>query len=159
MKSHAKEILDVADRFGVVDLKLVAEACVVETTVFTIDNLMDLLLYADSKNCALLKEAAIDFILENMGEVGKKISFNDAPGAMMNDVLKAFDRKEKSGGGPGAMRIDDLRWNAGAMRVNDLRWHALDNGLDVDGSRETLIAALEGYYEEEDSQEEDSDEE
>jgi hypothetical protein len=154
MKSHANEILDVADRFGVVDLKLVAEACVVETTVFTIDNLMDLLLYADSKNCALLKEAAIDFILQNMGEVGKKISFNNTPGAMMNDVLKAFDRKEKMGGGPGAMRIDDLRWNAGAMRVNDLRWHTHDNRLDVDGSRETLIAALEGYYEQEDSVEE-----
>jgi hypothetical protein len=144
MKSHAKEILDVADRFGVVDLKLVAEASVVETTVFTMDNLMDLLLYADSKNCALLKEAAIDFILENMGEVGKKISFNNAPGAMMNDVLTAFDRKEKMGGGPGgAMHIDDLRWNAGAMRVNDLRYHTLNDGLDVDGSRETLIAALE----------------
>ena len=160
MKSHAKELLDVADKFGVFDLKLVAEACVVETTVFTIDNLMDLLLYADSKNCALLKEAAIDFILENMGEVGKKISFADAPGAMMNDVLTAFDRKEKMGGGPGAMRFSDgLRCNAGGMRVNDLRWHALETGLDVDGSRETLIAALEGYYEEEDSEEEDSDEE
>ena len=145
MKSHAKEILDVAERFGVVDLKLVAEASVVETTVFTIDNLMDLLLYANSKNCALLKEAAIDFILENMGEIEKKISFADAPGALMSDVMAALVRKEKMGGGPGAMRIIDglNRWNAGAMRVNDLRWHALDNGVDVDGSRETLIAALE----------------
>jgi hypothetical protein len=133
MKSHAKELLDVADKFGVVDLKLVAEACVVETTVFTIDNLMDLLLYADSKNCALLKEAAIDFMLENMDEVYREISFADAPGALMSDVLAALVRKEKI-----AMRMYIPHRN---MRVNDLRWHALNNGLDVDGSRETLIAA------------------
>ena len=28
------------------------------------------------------------------------------------------------------------------MRVNDLRWRAHEIGLDVDGSREMLIAAL-----------------
>jgi hypothetical protein len=44
MKSHAKEILDVADRYGIIDLKLAAEACLVETTCFTMENLMDLLL-------------------------------------------------------------------------------------------------------------------
>ena len=51
MKSHAKEIIDAADTYGVIDLKLAAEACLVEMTSFTMENLMDLLLYADSKNC------------------------------------------------------------------------------------------------------------
>jgi hypothetical protein len=134
--ANPKDILDAADRYGVVDLKLQAEACLVDTTAFTIENFMDLLLYADSKNCALLKEAAIDFMLENKGEVRKKMSFNDAPRALLGDVLTALERKEKKGG-------------LSSMRVDDLRWHSMLNGLDVDGSREMLIAALE----------EDSDEE
>ena len=71
MKTHAKEIVDAADRWGVVDLKLEAEACLVQTTAFGVENLWDLLLYADSKNCALLKEAAMDFILDNRDEVLK----------------------------------------------------------------------------------------
>ena len=53
MKSHAKEIIDVADKYVVVDLKLAAEACLVETTTFSVKNLMDHLLYEDSNNCLL----------------------------------------------------------------------------------------------------------
>jgi hypothetical protein len=144
MKYHAREIIDAADRYGVIDLKLRAEACLVETTAFSIENLLDLLLYADSKNCALLKEAAIDFMLENRSDVIEKISFNDAPGAFVTDVLAAFDRKEKKKG-------------LIAMRINDLRWRARQDGLEVDGSREMLITALKKGYEDSDTESEDSD--
>ena len=65
MKLHAKEIIDAADRFGVTSLKLEAEASLVNNTAFDIKNVKELLLYADSKNCALLKEATMDYILEN----------------------------------------------------------------------------------------------
>ena len=43
---------------------------------------MELLLYSESKNCALLKEAAIDYIVENKDNVIKKnlLSFVDVPG-------------------------------------------------------------------------------
>jgi hypothetical protein len=134
MTSHAKDILDAADRYGVVDLKLAAEACLVESTAFNIENFLDLLLYADSKNCALLKEAAIDFMLANMDEVYRKISFTDAPGALLSDVLAALVRK-------GMVRMGMAEGLRG-MRVDDLRRRAHMNGLDVDGSREMLIAAL-----------------
>ncbi|KAL3768510.1 hypothetical protein ACHAW5_002467 [Stephanodiscus triporus] len=82
MKAHAKEIINVADRFGVASLKLEAEACLVEATVFAVENVMDYLLYAYSKNCALLKEAALEFMLENKVEVLKKVSLKDAPGGL-----------------------------------------------------------------------------
>jgi hypothetical protein len=49
MKSHAKNILDAADRYGVVDLKLAAEACLVKTTAFSIEIFFYLLLFADSR--------------------------------------------------------------------------------------------------------------
>jgi hypothetical protein len=42
------------------------------------------------------------------------------------------------------------------MRISELRWKAHESGLDVDGSREMLIAALEENSEEDSN--EDSDE-
>jgi hypothetical protein len=136
MKSHAKEIIAAADKYGVVDLKLEAEASLVRATTFNMENLLDLLLFADSKNCALLKEAAMDYMVVNNGEVRKKISFNDAPGALIIDVLAAFGRGETMGGTEGGNELS-------VMRISELRRKAHESGLDVDGSREMLIAALE----------------
>ena len=136
--SHAKEIIDAADKYGVVNLKLEAEVRFVEATTFTMDNVMDHLLYAESKNCALLKEAAMDFIAENKFEAMKKLSFKDAPGTLMGDLLIAVVRGEQNGetdkngnNDPSMMRISDLRRNAHLKRLN------------VDGSREMLIESLE----------------
>jgi hypothetical protein len=69
MKTHSKEIINAANRYGVANLKLEAEAFLVQGTTFSLDNVMEHLIYADSMNCALLKEAAMDYILENKAEV------------------------------------------------------------------------------------------
>ena len=45
---------EAADRFGIVNLKLQAEAVLTKQTEITVDNMLDNLLYADSKNLALL---------------------------------------------------------------------------------------------------------
>ncbi|KAL7524156.1 hypothetical protein ACHAXR_000456, partial [Thalassiosira sp. AJA248-18] len=50
LKSNEKEIIDAADKYGVVGLKLEAEAEFVTSTTITFDNAMDNLLYADGKN-------------------------------------------------------------------------------------------------------------
>ena len=47
-----------------------------------IENVMGHLLYAKSKNCALLKEASMDYIVENKTEVIEKLSFANAPGEL-----------------------------------------------------------------------------
>jgi hypothetical protein len=51
------------------------------------ENVMELLLYDDSKNCALLNEAAIDYIVENKANVIENLSFVEAPGTLVRDVL------------------------------------------------------------------------
>ena len=40
--------------------------------------MMEHLLYAEAKNCALLKETVLDFMVDNNVEVLKKVSFNNA---------------------------------------------------------------------------------
>jgi hypothetical protein len=92
MKSNARDLIDAADRFGVTSLKLEAEACYVDSTAIATDNVMELLLHADSRNCALLKEAVMDFVLENAAEVLETVPLKDAPGGLIADVLAAVVR-------------------------------------------------------------------
>ena len=137
MKANAKDIIDAADKYGIVNLKLKAEACFVDSTAITIGNMAENLLYADSKNCALLKEAVMDFVVENGFEVVEKVSFGDFPGHLMKDLLVAVNR-EKAGSNKAGGNGDEF----GTMRVSDLRKRLHEKGLDVDGSRESMIAAL-----------------
>jgi hypothetical protein len=137
MKSHAKEIIDAADKYGVVNLKLEAEACLVEATTFTIENVMEHLLYAESKNLALLKEVSMDYIVKNKSEVINKLSFNDLPGALMRDLLVATAKRNVGGAD---VNVDD---QYDSLRISELRKLAHEKGLNVDGSREMLIAALD----------------
>jgi hypothetical protein len=137
MKTHAKEIIDDADKYGVTNLKLEAEAYFVEGTIITVENVLDHLLYAESKNCALLKEVAMDYIVENKTAFVENIRFHDAPGSLLNDMLVAFIRSEKEDGTVGGIESE-----LASMRVSELRKKAYNKGLDVDGSREMLIVAI-----------------
>jgi len=140
LKANAKEIIDAADKYGISSLKLEAEASLVNATTISVENMMDHLLYADSKNCAHLKEAVMDFIVENKFDILQKVSFKDAPGTMISDVLAAVARVEPKPINDKGSDEDQLS----VMRIADLRERVHLKGLDVDGSRETLIAALKG---------------
>jgi len=143
MVLHARDIIDAADKYGVVNLKLEAEASFVVGATFTIENVMELLLYAESKNCALLKEASMDYIVENKAEVIKKLSFADMiPGTLMRDLLAAVSRGERNIDGSDG---DESQYHS--MRISELRKRSYEKGLNVDGSREMLIAALEAVQE------------
>ena len=136
MKENSKKIIDACDKYGVVHLKLEAEACYVNSTTISVDNMIDNLLYADSKNCALLKEAVIDFVVENSKDVLKKVSLKDVPGGVFADLLTAVAR----GKNEDATNEEDT---LSTMRVSELREKLDEKGMDVDGSRETMIALLE----------------
>jgi len=133
LKANAKDIIDAADKYSIVGLKLAAEAALVESTNITVENVIDNLLYADSKNLAVLKEAVVDFLVDNGKEVSSKASFDDLPGHVVKDVLVATARKEDR-----ERCIDDIDM----MRVSELRRKLHQKGLDVDGSREAMIEAL-----------------
>ena len=137
-KSHAKEIIEAADRYELVDLKLEAEAQYVITTQINVNNVMELLHYSDSKNLALLKEAVMDFIVHNVGEVLQKVSLEDVPGGVVAALLAAVAREKKKNSGDASNNN-----NLTSMRISDLRKRLHEKGLSIDGSREMLIAALD----------------
>ena len=74
----------------------------------------------------------MDFIAENRMEA-TKLSFNNVPGHVIPDLLTAMNRDDNQGS-PN---------NFSMMRVSTLRKMLDEKGLDVDGSREAMIARLE----------------
>ena len=136
MAANAKAIIDAADRFGIVNLKLQAEAVLTEQTEIAVDNLLDNLLYANSKNLALFQEKIMDFVAENGNKIVGSVSFDDVPRSLMSNLLTAVARGQKSTSE--ATPGDELK----LMRVGELRRRLHDKGLCIDGSRETMIALL-----------------
>mmetsp|Transcript_19072 Transcript_19072/g.28931 ORF Transcript_19072/g.28931 Transcript_19072/m.28931 type:complete len:243 (+) Transcript_19072:1-729(+) len=137
-KNDAKKFIDAADKFGLVNLKLTAEAWYVAYYNFTVVNVADELLYADSMNCPLLREAAINFISKNVKEVMKSESFENVLMAKpaSKDIMLAV---ASSGQGSDAGVIED----DSVATVNNLRVALYEKGLEIHGSRESLTSRLE----------------
>ncbi len=145
LRVHAKDIIDAANKFSIVNLKLEAEKAYVDSTEITIDNVMDNLLYADAMNCFLLKELAVGFLADNGEELLGSVSFNDFPGHVVKDVLVAITRKKKKAVAEVAYDFNkDAFCTRGLdlMSVSDMRRKLHYLGLDVDGSREAMIEAI-----------------
>ena len=86
----------------------------------------------------------MDYILENKSEVIKILSFADnIPGALMRDLEVTTARGERNVGGSD-VNVDN---QYDSLRISELRKRAHEKGLNVDGSREMLIAALKAVQE------------
>ena len=80
----------------------------------------------------------MDFILANGDDVMDKVSFRNVPGDIVKDLLAAVARgKAKS-----SSSRDTAADNYNNMRVATLRKMLDEKGLEVDGSRESMIALL-----------------
>ncbi|KAL7536871.1 hypothetical protein ACHAXR_007453 [Thalassiosira sp. AJA248-18] len=87
---------------------------------------MEHLLYADAMNCVLLKEAVMDFIVENRAEVLQNVSLKDVPGGLFGDLLTATMIRDSDEGG------DEFS----LLRNSDKKLH--EKGRDIDESRDTM---------------------
>lgn len=142
-KLYSKELIDAADFYGVINLKLMAEAKYVMNTTISTDNALELLVYADSKQCAHLKEAVMDFIVQNKNEVLKRVaSSRSVPesSTMFTDLLAAMARGDETMDDNDTESID-------TMRVGALRRKLHEKGLEIDGSREALVSRLKASSE------------
>lgn len=144
---HSKDLINIADKYGVTNLKLESEVWYVHSTTFSMHNLIDNLLYADATNCALLKEVLMDFIVENKEEVLRRVCFDDVPGHVCRDLLSAMARRDNVVA-RGVVEDDevDMEMIFNKMRIGELREKLDEKGLDIDGSREALIATLRDSF-------------
>lgn len=72
----SKALLEVANKYDVTNLKVTAEAWYVTYFKFTAENVSDQFLYADAMSCPLLKEATVNFMVDNGVDVFTSDPFN-----------------------------------------------------------------------------------
>ncbi len=138
LATHAKDIIVAADKYSIVSLKLEAEAAYVKSTAITMQSAMDDLLYADAKNCPLLKETVMNFLAANHYEAAEKLSFTDFPTHVVKDLLIAVGRNSNSKKEASGAATDELS----TLCVSALRRKLDEMGSSVDGSREAMIESI-----------------
>ena len=143
LRVNAQTFIRAANRFGITGLKLTAEAELASAGICT-ENAAELILFADGNNCALLKEAAIEYFVSNSEAVMNSEGYakvEESP-AVLSELMKVTvggsKKRPLPSDGADANPRDYKR-----MCVSVLRQKVDEKGLDVDGSREMLISRLE----------------
>jgi hypothetical protein len=133
-----KSLLIAADRFECTSLKLYVQHCAADK-ILRGTNAADFLLLADSISCAYLKEAALDEIAF-VPEAGfrsygwTRVMQSER---LMMEIMRARYCEPT---------VEDKMCRAECMPVDTLRYHLAAKGLDVDGSRETLVKRFKAAF-------------
>jgi len=141
LKEEARDIIKTSDRFGCTGLKLAAEAKLASAGI-AVDNAAELILFADGMNCAMLKEAAMEFFVKNAQAVMASDGFQqvkESPAILTELMAVGFGGDKKRPASSDADSESDYK----RMRVSTLRQKLDHKGLDVDGSKEMLFSRLE----------------
>jgi speckle-type POZ protein len=123
-----KEIIDAANRYELVNLKLAIETALVRQRVLDKKNVADYILFADAQSCALLKEYAVSFFLLHAKEILKSEHskrLRESSELLSEIVMLTNDPDEED-----FVTVTELRKELGKRK------------LDVDGSKEALMSRL-----------------
>ena len=166
LNSEGRRIIRAADEYGCTGLKLAAEAELASAGITT-ENAAELILFADGTNCAMLKEAAMDYFVKNAQAVMASEGFGqvkESP-AVLTELMEAMAAGSKKR--PASSYVEGDR-DYKRMRVATLRQKLDEKELDVDGSKEMLVSRLKAadaaqieaiFAESDSSDDEDNDEE
>ena len=129
---HGKDLIDITNRYEIIGLKMFVENGLVRQRIMTKENVADYILFADAQSCPLLREYAISFFSVHHREVlksehSKKLKES---GELLSEIMLL-------------MNIGMQDANSDSMTINELRKELGKRKLDVDGSKDALMARLE----------------
>jgi hypothetical protein len=131
----ARAMLFAADRFACTSLKLYVESYMAEE-ILNHSNAADFLLLADALSCPFLKEAVFDeiafvpsVVFDTEGWTTRVLKCE----RLVMEVMTARYCEPTE---------DERQRHVECLSVNTLRYRLVKQGLDVDGSRETLVKRL-----------------
>ena len=155
------EIIEAADRYGLIELKILVETYLVAYRVMRKHNVADMLLFADAKNCALLKEYAFAYAISRSrdiinSELSAKLKESNSllqelfvaaaeiPECQRRASMGSVGSSHGGGGGSSSHNgSEELVFHRRSLCVNELRIELHENDLDVDGSKEILVSRLQ----------------
>ena len=127
---HGKGLIDAANKYELVGLKMFVENTLVSERVLTVENVAEYILFADAKCCPLLKEYAFAFFSVHSKQVLKLETSKclKESGELLSEIILSMN--------PGNGEED-------ISTVNELRKELGKLGLDVDGSKDALVSRLQ----------------
>ena len=127
---HGKGLIDVANRYELVELKMCVENTLVRERILTTENVAEYILFSDAQCCPLLKEYAFAFISVHSTEVLKSETSKclKESGELLSEIIMFMN--------PGNGEED-------ISSVNELRKELGKLGFDADGSKDTLVSRLQ----------------
>ena len=114
-EDHALDLLQLADKFGCPNLKMLLEARIVESNqIFCPANAADLLATADAKNCALLLERSLNLIVESIPNVYDSEGWKHVEESpkLMKAIISAQSNRMKNNRGLESASVSELRKRA-----------------------------------------------
>jgi hypothetical protein len=139
-EEDAMALFELADRFGITDLKIYIESVIVDAFLST-DNAGKMLSFADSYSCAYLKEASMDKFVEDPIAV-----YNSSYWVLISESCKllsellqytTIDRVFRTTNN-NSVSVDHLP-------VSSLRERLEEKKLELDGSRKILVDRMNSY--------------
>ena len=128
---YGKELIDAANKYELVELKMFVENVLVQERVLTTENVAEYILFADAQSCPLLKEYAISFFSAHCREVllSEHSKCLKESGELLSEVILLMNPS----------------WDVSSegMDVNELRKELGKRKLDVDGTKDALVSRLE----------------
>lgn len=131
-----KDIMNAADRYELVGLKLAIEVIVVEDINLCSISVADWLVYADAKNLALLKEYALQYFIARAADLMNTYHAEPLKEStkLIHEVILEILRATSNDARFGSTEM--------SMSVTELRRKLEEKGLDIDGSKEALVSRL-----------------
>ena len=160
-----KAIVCVADQFGCTDLKLYMESMLVDKFIST-STAIELLLFADARSCALLKEACMNTyvadantvtaanpeawtqLTESTALLVELLTYATSERKIYVPVVvpnKANDKNNQGTSTTSTNEATPTGEDTEDFDVTSLREHLVDKNLDCDGSREILLHRWNDY--------------
>ena len=150
---HYEDVIEVSNKYGVIGLKLQAEAAKISSLTIDDSNVTEHLIFAHSKNCVLLKEYATSIYISKFDDLVRSSSLEElakSPDVLRELMIAVADSMKKSvptGYSRTLPRIiRKITIPRSDSTVNDLIGELIDLDLDIDGTKETLISRLDEYH-------------
>ena len=140
-------LLEAAIRFGCTNLKLAIESTAVSSSVITPENMFQLLSFAHTTKLALLKEAAIKFVLDNKADVGVSVGYEALTPELLSELMLSQKNDSNNFWPPVRDFYSSTDEKLKQLSVSSLRSILETRNMDIDGSKEDLIGRLRCNFE------------
>ena len=132
--NEGKDIIDAAHMYKVIGVKIAVEEMIVGALVIDATNVVDWILYADTKKCPLIMEYCLQYYIlrePDLVQAGSTRALDASP-HLLHEIISLMRKMD-----------DRVETDENVLSVAELRHQLEEKGLELDGSRAMLVKSLQ----------------